>query len=395
MKITGVICEYNPFHNGHKYLLDNLRERGAELIVCVMSGSFVQRGETAIMDKFTRAACAVSGGADLVVELPFPYCASGAEFFAGAGVYILDRLGADTLGFGSESADVEGLTAAAKVLETEAFAEEYKRLCRDGMGSAAAYFEAYEKITGKPLECGSNDILALAYIKEIRRIGKGMHIEAVRRIGSSYNSETVTVGKFASATALRNLIGPGDYWEWRKQIPGDSFEYIQGTDQRGLFGSKIDNIGQDVLTYLRLCDASSFAGIAETSGGLADRICAAADRATSYNGLIGQSMTSNYTAARVRRGLINMLLGVTDDDIRSRPAYVQLLAANKRGREYLSSRRREEGGLPIVTKPADARTVEGGERQYALACRSESLWCMTLPEPLPSDTLTKMKPMFM
>lgn len=89
-----------------------------------------------------------------------------------------------------------------------------------------------------------------------------------------------------------------------------------------------------------------------------------------------------------------MLLGVTDEDIRSCPAYVQLLAANKRGREYLASRRREEGGLPIVTKPADAREIEGSERQYALACRSESLWCMTLPEPKPADTLTKMKPIF-
>ena len=395
MKITGVICEYNPFHNGHKYLLDTLRLRGADLIICAMSGSFVQRGETAIMDKFTRAACAVSGGADLVVELPFPYCASGAEFFAGAGVYILDRLGADTLGFGSESADLKRLTDAVAVLETEQFAERYQKLCRLGIGSAAAYFQAYEDVTGVPLDCGSNDILALAYIKEIRRFGNAMQIEAVRRRGSAYNSEVITFSQFASATALRNMIGPSNYWEWQKQIPDDSFEHIRDADKRGLFGSKINNIGQDMLTYLRLCDASSFGEIAEASGGLAERICSAARRATCYDGLIEESMTSNYTAARVRRVLINMLLGVTHDDIRSRPAYVQLLAANKRGREYLSSRRREEGGLPIVTKPADARAVAGGERQYALACRSESLWCMTLPEPLPSDTLTKMKPIFM
>lgn len=395
MKITGVICEYNPFHNGHKYLLDNLRERGADLIICAMSGSFVQRGETAIMDKFTRAACAVSGGADLVVELPFPYCASGAEFFASAGVYILGRLGADTLGFGSESADLKRLTDAVAVLETEQFAERYQKLCRLGIGSAAAYFQAYEDVTGVPLDCGSNDILALAYIKEIRRFGGGMHIEAVRRRGSAYKSEVITFSQFASATALRNLIGPSDYWEWQKQIPDDSFEHIRDADKRGLFGSKINNIGQDMLTYLRLCDASSFGEIAEASGGLAERICSAARRASNYEDLIRESMTGNYTAARVRRVLINMLLGVTHDDIRSRPAYVQLLAANKRGREYLSSRRREEGGLPIVTKPADARAVTGGERQYALACRSESLWCMTLPEPLPADTLTKMKPIFM
>ena len=395
MNIFGVICEFNPFHNGHKYLFDTLRERGADMIICAMSGSFVQRGETAIMDKFTRAACAVSAGADLVVELPFPYCSSGAEFFAGAGVYILDKLGVNALGFGSETADVKSLTDAAAVLETEAFAEEYKKLCRDGVGSAAAYFRAYETITGHTLECGSNDILALAYIKEIRRLGNSMKIEAVRRVGADYNSEAIRADELPSATALRSLIGPGDYWEWQGLIPNGSFEYIQSTDKIGLFGSKLNNIYQGILTYLRLCDVNDFANTAETAGGLTQRICAAASRATCLDDLIKASLTSNYTAARVRRGLINMLLGVTVEDIRSRPAYVQLLAANGRGREYLSSRRREEGGLPMVTKPADARSVEGGERQYALACRSEALWCMTLPEPQPTDTLTKMKPIFM
>lgn len=395
MNIFGVICEFNPFHNGHKYLFDTLREQGADMIICAMSGSFVQRGETAIMDKFTRAACAVSAGADLVVELPFPYCASGAEFFAGAGVYILDKLGVTTLGFGSETADVISLTDAAAVLETEAFAEEYKKLCRAGVGSAAAYFKAYETVTGQQLECGSNDILALAYIKEIRRLGNSMKIEAVRRRGADYNSDTIREDELPSATALRSLIGPGDYWEWQGLIPNGSFEYIQCTDKAGLFGSKINNIGRDILTYLRLCDVNDLANTAETSGGLAERICSAAGRVTCFDDLLKELVTSNYTAARVRRGLINMLLGVTAEDIRNRPAYVQLLAANGRGREYLSSRRREEGSLPMVTKPADAKAIVGGERQYALACRSEALWCMTLPEPLPADTLTKMKPIFM
>ncbi len=394
MRITGVICEYNPFHNGHKYLLEQLRERGADMIICAMSGSFVQRGETAIADKFTRAACAVAAGADLAVELPFPYCGSGAEFFASAGVYILDKLGVDTLGFGSESADLEGLTEAVAVLETEQFAEQYRALCRAGQGNAAAYFRAYEKIAGRPLECGSNDILALAYIKEIRRLGGRMQAEAVRRLGSDYNSDTVTEGQLASATALRELVCGNDLDAWRGHIPDDCFEHIRAADSQGLFGSRIENIGHNIITHLRLCDVNSFADTAETAGGLAERIWSAAGCATDYEGLIRSSMTGNYTAARVRRGLLNMLLGVTENDIRSRPAYVQLLAAGGRGREYLAARRREDG-LPIVTKPADAREIVGGERQYKLNSRAEALWCMTLPTPLPADTLTKMKPVFM
>ncbi|MBQ9079785.1 MAG: nucleotidyltransferase family protein [Clostridia bacterium] len=394
MKITGVICEYNPFHNGHKYLLDSLRGRGGELIMCVMSGSFVQRGESAVADKFTRAACAVAAGADIVFELPFPYCMASAEYFAAAGVHILSELGADTLGFGSESADEKGLRAAAEVILGERFSDEYRRLCRAGKGSAAAYFEAYENITGERMACGSNDILALAYIKEILRRGGAMKTDIIQRRGAAYGSENVEQGELPSATALRKNMLLSGIDDLQGYVPEETVSYIKQAAVNDMSGSHIKNIGRDIITYLRMSDVKTFEGIADVGDGLAERICAAASRATDLDQLLSEATTANYTDARVRRGIINMLVGVRREDLRSRPAYVQLLAANERGRKYLAERRRDEDLLRIVTKPADARTVAGGTRQYELTCRAEALWCMTLPRPLPADTLTKMKPIF-
>lgn len=393
MKITGIICEYNPFHNGHKYLIDTLRERGAELIVCAMSGSFVQRGESAVTDKFTRAACAVAGGADLVVELPFPYCMASAEFFASAGVGVLASLGVDTLGFGAESADAVSLRHCAQVTLSQPFTEQYRLLCREGMGSAAAYFEAYKSITGENMPGGSNDILALAYVKEILRAESGMGIDVIRREGTDYNSDSISKGELPSATALRKKIDSDGVDALAEYVPEASLELIRQAKHEGLLGSQIENISSDITTFLRMSDADNFAEIADVGDGLAERICASANKTTSYDELLSGAATANYTAARVRRGIINMMIGVTYQDLDAAPAYVQLLAANKKGREYLAARRKMDG-LPIVTKPADARDVAGGERQCELTRRAEALWCMTLPAPLPADTLTRRRPIF-
>ena len=205
MKITGVICEFNPFHKGHEYLIKSLRARGAELIICAMSGSFVQRGEPAVADKYTRAAMAALCGADVVVELPFPCCAASAEYFAAAGVAVLGAMGVDTLGFGSECGDIEALLAAAEVVSGRDFAECYRRRCLEGEGAAAAYFGAFREVTGHEMPSGSNDILGLEYIKAARRAGAELEFETVRRVGSAYRSGEVD-SEMPSASAIRKLI---------------------------------------------------------------------------------------------------------------------------------------------------------------------------------------------
>lgn len=397
MKITGVICEFNPFHNGHEYLFRELRSRGTGLLICVMSGSFVQRGESAVTNKYTRAAMAVECGADIVTELPFPYCASGAEFFAAAGVRILSMLGADSIGFGSECADTAALYSAAETLSAERFTDEYRRLCRAGQGGAAAYFEAYRNLTGENAVWGANDILALEYIKAVRKSGAGLGLEMVGRRGAAYASRKLTEGEFPSASALRTILTSCDGMNAESLtgltgfMPERTLTLLNKAAENGLAPSRIQNLGRSAITYLRMCDAKATCGIAETGDGLGSRLLGAAARAADYDGLIRLAAAQNHTASRVRRALLYCLTGVTPYDLRRNPSYTLLLAADKAGREYLAGMR-GKAGIPIVTKPADAGRISGAERQYELSARSDALWCMTLPRILDSSTLSKMKP---
>lgn len=393
MKTCGVICEFNPFHGGHAHLLSELRRGGAETVICLMSGSFVQRGEPAVADKFTRARCAVEGGADIVLELPFPYSSSSAELFARAGVSVLDRLGVDTLGLGCETLNEAALRRVARVLCSPELEGEYRRLCRAGRGSAAAYFEAYRIVAGEPLSEQPNDALAVNYAKELCRRGSGMALHVVRRLGDGYNERDVGRGAYPSARALRERMSVGGLESVHGLVPEATLAALREAENDGLFMSHIKNIEGAMLTYLRVCDVETAFAAADVGDGLAARLCAAARRACSYDELLRLASAANYTDARIRRAVLAMLLGVTREDQLREPAYVQLLGANARGREFLAACRRR-AGLEIVTKPADAATVSGGERQWELAQRSEALWCMTLPRPRPSDILTRMHPYF-
>lgn len=392
MKVCGIICEFNPFHNGHAHLIRTLREAGAEVVVCLMSGSFVQRGEPAVADKFTRARCALGGGADVVLELSFPYCMASAEFFARAGVDILTRMGVDTLGFGCESFDADSLRETARVLLMADFEERYRQLCRAGKGSAAAYFEAYRAVTGVPLSDSPNDILAVNYVKELLRLGRQADIFPVRRNGDGYNETSIGASGYPSARALRALMREGGVDALRGYVPDATLEALEEARNNGLCMSRIENIEHDILTFLRVSDPDSVK-LPDADSSLSDRIFAVAREVCGYDELIRRASASNYTAARVRRTVLGLMLGVTVDDWRREAAYVQLLAANSCGRTYLASRRRA-GGLPVITKPADAVGVCGGERHWTLAQRSEALWCMTLPTPCPAAALTKMHPWF-
>lgn len=393
MKVCGVICEFNPFHGGHGHLLRQLRGAGAETIICLMSGSFVQRGEPAVADKFTRARCALEQGADLVLELPFPYSMSSAELFARAGVGILDRLGVETLGMGCESADESLLRRAARVLCSAEHEDEYRRLCRAGRGSAAAYFEAYRRVCGEALSEQPNDLLAVNYAKELRRRESGMALHVVRRLGDGYNELGVSDGAYPSARALRDRMSIGGLGSVEELMPRAAFKALCEADRNGVLGAQMVNLERAVLSYLRVCDVGAASTAADAGDGLAVRLCMAARQACSLGELLREASAANYTDARIRRAILSIFLGVTREDELREPAYVQLLGANARGRKFLAACRRREG-LEIVTKPADAAAISGGERQWKLAQRSEALWCMALPSPRPADILTRMHPYF-
>lgn len=384
MKIAGIICEYNPFHNGHEYLVKRAKSDGCAA-VAVMSGNYTQRGELAVADKYTRAEAAIKCGVDLVLELPFPFSLSSAEFFAKGGVAVLENVGASRIYFGSESGDIDFIKAAAKAAASDEFAKMREGISHDE-GAAKGYFEALGIMLGRNAEMLSNDILAVEYVKEINRRGANIEPIAVKRVGDAFRDENIN-SKFASATAIRNFLRTKSTDGLEKYMPAKSLDAIRKAIENGEAPVDAKKLEASLITFWRMVDPASLSDIAELGNGLEYRIKDAALSATTLEELESNSATKKYTSAKIRRAILFALLGVTKADLDAEPEYTSVLAANKRGREILSSLRKDEAGIRIVTKSADAPEC----RQYELSSRADALYTLAMPNPQSSGYLTKKK----
>ncbi len=373
MLTFGIVCEFNPFHNGHKRLLDEARARGAERIVCVMSGNAVQRGELAVCDKYTRAEAAVRAGADLVLELPYPWSACSAEHFARAAIYILSHF-CDTVIFGSESGDIEKLTRAAEICADNAFREEYSDLCASGEGSASAFLNI---LAAKGIsELSSNDILGIEYIKASMRGGHGLKFFTVTRKGAAYRESMLGEEICPSASALRLAWEQGNMQESAKYMPSEVFEAFKKatlTDRK--------RIGDAILLTLRLLDPDSLADISDAEGGIANRIVMLANDSASFDEFLNKLYTKRYTDAKLRRAVLFCLTGVDRALVLSMPDYTTLLGASRAGCELLATLRKKEMPLKLVTKPADAPRES---RQFAADSHLEAMFTLANEKPASS-----------
>lgn len=372
MSVFGVISEFNPFHNGHRYLFESARARGADTIVCVMSGNAVQRGEIAIAEKHERARMALESGADLVLELPFPWSASSAESFASCGVNIASQF-ADKLIFGSECGDIAALERAADIVGGSDFISEYKESYRGNCGSAQSYFDLLSKKTG--MNYSSNDILGIEYIKASKVQGADIGFETVKREGGAYNSNEIEEGAFQSASAIRALIMQGDPHDLSAYMPKRCAEILVNAMERGelAFSHRIENAQK---LYFRMVSPDMLLDIAETQGGLANRICRAALECGEES-MIELLKTKRYTDARIRRAMLFCLTGVRREDINATPAYTNLLAANQKGRELLAANRKSSG-IAVLAKPADIPDTAEAKRQSELSFKLDSIFAMAL-----------------
>ena len=375
-----IVSEFNPFHNGHAYLFDKARENGADRIICVMSGNAVQRGELAVTDKYRRARAALECGADLVLELPYPWCSAGAEFFADAAVYIGSFFG-DTLFFGSEQGRADMLTEAARICESAEFLERYKERTAAGEGAAAVFASLLGERGFASL--GSNDLLGIAYIRAILRGGYKMDIRTTARLGTAYNDESVS-GELPSASAVRRLMSEGELDGACAYLPEASARVLREAAECGELASNSDMLDA-ALMYFRLHSGEDLSDIAETAGGLANRICSAAREATCGAELLEILKTKVYTNARIRRAILYCLTGVGEEIIRSKPEYTTLLAANERGRELLSANKKS-GGIRVVTKPADAPLHSA---QYELSSKLDAIFTLSFKNKKSAGELMK------
>lgn len=388
MSVYGIISEFNPFHNGHKYIIDSAKKAGAERVVCIMSGNAVQRGETAIVDKYKRAEMAVRSGADLVVELPFPWCASGAESFARCGVYIADAL-CDTLYFGSECGDISALKNAAEIAASAEFKEEYKSSLVENTGAAQVYFELLSKRCGR--DFFSNDILGIEYIKAAGELESALSLVTLKRRGAAYLSCDIEKNELPSATAIRALARKEGARKVVEYLPRTCADILECAERDGEI-SDMARLSSAIKLYFRLRTPSELMNIADIDAGIASRICSSARECDGE--LLSSLATKRYTDARLKRAILFALCGVTTEDLRARPVYVNLLAANSAGRELLASVRKE-CGIRILGKAADIPDIPEAKRAAELSERLDSLFTLSLSTEGMAADMIKKKPFIM
>ena len=349
----------------------------------------MQRGDVAIVDKYTRAKSALLGGADLVLELPIPFCVSSASFFARAGVDILAMVGAEMIAFGSESGD-EGrlLTIADRLL-----AEADRRGLAAEEGSAAEHFKGL--LDGEKDRLSPNDILAVEYLSAIRKRKIDISPLAVLRVGDGFLCETTGSSAYASATALRKCIRDGDADAMKNYIPNACLDPLRVALENGDAPAALYGAERAILSFFRLTAPEALAEVAGLGNGLEYRLCECAAKSRTLDEMLSLAATKRYPNAAIRRAIIHAMLGVSYADLDGGVAYTTVLGANQSGRTLLASLRKK--GLPILTKPSDidvlcARHKENEEairRQAVLSARADALYSLCLPNAGTADRYIK------
>lgn len=372
MTVSGVVCEYNPFHNGHKYMLESMRRDGTSHIVCIMSGNFVQRGECAVCDKYTRAEMAVKSGADLVIELPLPYAVGTAETFARGAVGILDKLGCvDRLYFGSESPlnELEQCLAAS---QTEAFRDKIREYLAEGL----SYPTAFSMASGSETADSPNNILALEYMKQLKTLESDMEPRSVLRVGAGHDSKEESDGYF-SASAIRRLIHCKE--DIDKYLPEAAAEMIKRGIENKELPSDEEKIEVAVLSALRSMTEQELERIADVNEGLEYRLKKAINQATDIEEMMSLIKTRRYTTAKIRRIILCAYLGVTKEMQTRLPDYVSVLACNEKGLEIIRQIK-EKSGVTVITKHSEASVLSDEDTKlYNFTDKCDDLYGLTLP----------------
>jgi len=328
LKITGIICEYNPLHMGHKKQIDKIRQVLGEDsgIVCLMSGQFVQRGEPAIFDKMCRAKAAVLAGADLVLELPVTVAVSSAEGFADGGVSILAPF-CDYLSFGVETPDANKLMQTAQLLLSETFKQHLHTTLDTGISFPAARQAALEAMgaDGGILE-SPNNILGIEYCKAILHHNFSMQIFPIHRGGDYHSTEPDSENP--SATALRNCYPDGN---WTNYVPDVVIPCFESAEEHTLQAGE-----KAVLSRLRCMTEDEFFAVPYGSEGLWRKLMHAARQCATIDEIIEAVKSKRYTRTRIQRMLLCAFLGITENMIHSPIPYVRVLAFNDRGRAILN-----------------------------------------------------------
>lgn len=330
MRTAGIICEYNPFHRGHRFQIQETRRRLGDdtAIVCLMSGNYVQRGEPAIFDKWTRAESAIHGGADLVLELPLTIAVNAAGYFAFGAVQCLHALGGvDSLSFGSERGDLDALQTAAALLESPDFDPALRQQLAAGHSFARARELALKALGGDgTLLQTPNNALGVDYLRSLLQLGSSIQPFTVPR------DETQ-----ATASDLRAMLLRGD-------CKGN---YL---DSQGKALHSLEYGQRAMLAVLRSATQTQFQQMPFGSEGLWSKVMKAVQKETTLEEILTACKSKRYAYARLKRMLLCLYLGLTGEDLQRPVPYLRVLAFNGRGRELLR-RFQSTSRLPLISGP--------------------------------------------
>lgn len=335
MKIGAVVCEYNPFHNGHKFQLETARkELNLDAVVGIMSGNFVQRGDVAIFPKHHRAAAVISGGMDLVLELPAVLTLQSAERYASNAVAVLNAMGCvDVLFFGAECPDTDILMSIAKVLADEdtSFRSVLKAGLASGLSFASARAEAIKTVIGSAsadILSKPNNILAVEYCKALIRKNSKIKPYAITRKEVDHDTDVLSNG-FASATAIRELIKENK--DISEYVPYGMLSISDMVKPFTFYAME-----KAIISHLCLMPLSNLKEVSDVSEGLENAVKRAAYTSNSISELIEQVKSKRYAYSRIRRILLNAYLGITKADAELSPSYIRILDFNEIGRKVLN-----------------------------------------------------------
>lgn len=359
-EVLGIIGEYNPFHNGHLYhIAKSKEETGAQYVVCVISGNFVQRGDTSIINKWAKAKMALEGGADLVIELPTIYSISSAENFAEGAIKILNSLKiVDTISFGMEANDVSILNNIANVLYAEP--KEYTTMLAHELQKGNSFPKARENALLMYLNdikkyanvlSGSNNILGIEYLKALKRTKSNITPVGIKREKVLYKDQYM-VDEFASATAIRRMLMTRQFDDVRKSIPKTSYKILGEELKQGHYVLDLFKFEKEILYQLRKMTVEEIKKLPDVSEGLENLIKNAADSCNSLNELINIVKSKRFTQTRIMRILLYALLEIDKKQMetsRKIIPYTRVLGMNEKGKQLISDITKANPKINIVT----------------------------------------------
>ena len=392
MNVAGIVVEYNPFHNGHLWHAQETRRLcEADAVVGVMSGQFVQRGEAALFDKWTRAQMAVDGGVDLVIELPTACAVRSAQFFASGAIRLLAALGTVThLCFGAETPDLTALRAAAREADSPAALAALRCAMKQGHSYAKAFGDALSQQAAEEVPQQPNNILAVEYLRAIERFAPQLQPVALQRRESSYHDPQLC-GSFSSATAIRRAIRERQSFD--EAMPATLLPLLEEQCRVGRGPVLQERFGSLLLAQLRREPASRLKQcLYGSADGLEYRLKEAALQATDWDSLLAGCATKRYTRTRLQRALIWQLLGVEAQLLAAvdeqGPQYARILAFNDAGRRVLKQMR-TSSSIPLIDRPATwlKKTAQKYEQQslflqmLLLDARASDIYVLAMPDP--------------